>query len=145
MKRVEEMNKAYREINDFRYKLGETFYEAFMEEDNSNYEIAKSIICVFDMCETERDVEFADKMLIAICGYSIETLINKIREKEVKEDPEKLKELWELARQQAIEEYEEEWGEGSWEEADKYEREDNFFTKYFKLRDEYLNELKGGN
>ena len=137
MKRIEEMNKAYREIDDFRDKLGETFYESFMEEDNSNYEVAKSIIRVFDMCETERDVEFTDKMLIAICGYSIESLINKIREKEDK-NAEKLRELWILAGQQVKEEYEKEWGEGTWEEVDKYEREDHFFTRYFKLRDEYI-------
>ena len=43
-------------------------------------------------------------------------------------------ELWKKAQQQAKEEYEEEWGEGSWEErADKYEREDHVFTKYFEL------------
>ena len=42
---------------------------------------------------------------------------------------EKLKELWDLAAQQVKEEYEEEWGEGSWEErADKYEREDIFLV-----------------
>lgn len=139
MKRIEEMNRAYREIEDFRDKLGETFFDVFMEEDNNNYEVAKSIIHVFDMCETERDAEIADKMLIAICGYSLEALINKIRENEEK-DTEKLKELWDLAGKQVREEYEEEWGEGTWEEVDKYEREDHFFTRYFKLRDEYLSE-----
>jgi hypothetical protein len=42
-------------------------------------------------------------------------------------------ELWELARKQAIKEYEEECG--SWEEADKYEKEDWVFNAYMKLKE----------
>ena len=44
------------------------------------------------------------------------------------------KELWKQAQIQAKEEYEEEWGEGSWEErADKYEREDYVWAAYEKI------------
>lgn len=82
MKRIERLNNAYREIENFRDKLGETFYDAVQEDDNYTYEIAKSIIHVFNMCKTERDVEIADKMLIAICGYSIDTLLSRIEERE---------------------------------------------------------------
>ena len=42
--------------------------------------------------------------------------------------------LWELARKQAIEEYEKEYG--SWEDADKYEKEDLVFSAYMKLKTE---------
>jgi hypothetical protein len=127
MNRVDELNNAYKEIEDFRSKLGETVNETFMEEDNYTYEISKSIISVFDKCETERDVEIADSMLIALCGYGIRTLIDKI--------------IWKQAKEQAKEEYEEEWGEGSWEErADKYEREDWSWHHYEKI----LNKIKKG-
>jgi hypothetical protein len=40
--------------------------------------------------------------------------------------------LWEIAREQAIKEYEEEGG--CWEDADKYEREDLVFSAYMKLK-----------
>lgn len=46
------------------------------------------------------------------------------------------RELWKLTQQQAKEEYEKEFGEGSWEEADKYEREDYVFAKFFELKGE---------
>jgi hypothetical protein len=49
------------------------------------------------------------------------------------------KELWEQAREQAIEEYEEEYGGGSWEEADKYEKEDYVWWAYEKI----MNKQKG--
>lgn len=42
-------------------------------------------------------------------------------------------ELWALAREQAIKEYEKECG--SWEEADKYEKEDWVFSAYMKLKE----------
>ena len=79
MKNRNLMNKAYEEIENFRSKLGETFFDALMEEDNYTYEMAKGIIGVFDSCETEREEQIADRMLIAICGYSLETLISTIK------------------------------------------------------------------
>ena len=42
-------------------------------------------------------------------------------------------ELWKLAQEQAIKEYEE--GYGNWEDADKYEREDWVFSAYMKLKE----------
>ena len=41
-----------------------------------------------------------------------------------------VRELWKQAQKKAIEAYEEEWGDGSWDEADKYEREDHVFYEY---------------
>lgn len=40
--------------------------------------------------------------------------------------------LWKIAREQAIKEYEE--SHGFWEDADKYEREDWVFSTYMKLK-----------
>ena len=78
----QKLNNAYETINNFREKFGETYFDAFMEEDNFTYEIAKSIINVFGCCQTEREAEIADKMLIATCGYCLETLINRIKERD---------------------------------------------------------------
>ena len=46
-----------------------------------------------------------------------------------------LAELWDMAQEQAIKEYEEDYG--SWEDADKYEREDYVFSAYMKLKEKY--------
>ena len=46
------------------------------------------------------------------------------------------RDIWEQAQVIAKENYEEEWGEGSWEDADKYEREDWVFDIYNKLAEE---------
>lgn len=82
MKRIERLNNACKETENFRAKLGETFYDAVQEDDNYTYEMAKGIIYVFDTCKTERDIEIADKMLIAICGYCLDTLIDRIEERD---------------------------------------------------------------
>ena len=46
-----------------------------------------------------------------------------------------MEELWTMAQKQAIKEYEEDYG--SWEDADKYEREDWVFSAYMKLKEKY--------
>lgn len=76
------LDNAYTEIDSFRDKLGETFFDAVMEEDNSTYEMSKSIISTFDSCKDDMEFKVADNMLIAICGYSLETLINRIKERD---------------------------------------------------------------
>ena len=43
------------------------------------------------------------------------------------------KKLWEIAQEQAIKEYEEEYGE-CWYDVDKYEREDIVFSIYMKIK-----------
>lgn len=80
-----EFNKACEDIEDFHDKLGEIFLDEFMGEDNTTHEIGKGIIYAFSCCETEREFEIADKMLIGICGWSIKTLISKIEEKDAED------------------------------------------------------------
>lgn len=78
--KYEVLNQAYAEIEHFRDKLGEIFYDAIREDDNSAYKMAKGIICVFGgQCHTKREFEIADSMLMAICGYNFETLIERIK------------------------------------------------------------------
>ena len=77
-----DFNRAYSEIENFRDKLGETFYDAVQEMDNTTYEMAKGIIHVFnERCITAEDFALADAMLIAICGYSVKELIDRIKER----------------------------------------------------------------
>lgn len=79
----ETLNIAYAEIENFRDKFGETFYDAIQEDDNTTYEMAKGIISVFSsQCNTKKEYEIADAMLMAICGYSFETLVKRIKERD---------------------------------------------------------------
>lgn len=78
----ETLNSAYAEIDNFRNKLGETFFDAVMEEDNFTYEMAKGIISTFSSCNSKKEFEAANNMLIAICGYSFETLVERIKERD---------------------------------------------------------------
>ena len=79
----EKLETAYAEITNFRDKLGETFFDAVMEDDNTTYEMAKGIISVFGDCNTETEFEVANNMLMAVCGYSFESLVEKIKERDM--------------------------------------------------------------
>lgn len=57
--------------------LGEAVYEAFMEDDNNFREIGKSVSNLYSNCQSEEEFNAADRMLIAITGYGIESLISK--------------------------------------------------------------------
>ena len=59
--------------------LGNAIYEAFMEDDNYFHEIGKSVIGTFTDCENEKEFELADRMLAAVCGWKIESLLNRIK------------------------------------------------------------------
>lgn len=75
----EMINAAYTEISNFRNKFGENLFAAIMEEDNTTREMAKGIISVFSNCTTKNDFEIADNMLMAICGYNFEELVERIK------------------------------------------------------------------
>lgn len=73
----------YAEIESFQDKLGETFYDAIQEDDNTTYEMAKGIIHVFnEKCSTEEEFAVADAMLTAVCGYSAKELTDRIKERD---------------------------------------------------------------
>lgn len=73
------LEDARTEIEDFTDKLGEVFFDAIMEDDNTSREMAKSIISTFCDCKTERDFEVANNMLMATCGYNFKSLIERIK------------------------------------------------------------------
>ena len=75
-------DKERKEIDDFRDKLGEVFYDSFNEEDNNTCEMGKGMLAVLGECQTEREFEIADAMIIAVCGYGLETLISRIKERD---------------------------------------------------------------
>lgn len=76
----EVINKATAEIENFRDKLGEIVLDAIMEDDNSSLDMARGILRIFATCNTQREFEIANDMLTGICGYSFETLVERIRE-----------------------------------------------------------------
>ena len=76
------LNSAYVEIDNFKDKLGETFFDLFMEDDNFTYEMAKGIISVFTNCNSKRDFEVANDMLAAVCGYTFESIVDEIKERD---------------------------------------------------------------
>ena len=78
MDKVKKLNEADNNIDEFSEVLGNEIYEAFMEQDNLLYEIGRSVLWAFNSCKTESEVEITDKMLIAICGWGIETLLRRI-------------------------------------------------------------------
>lgn len=63
-----------------REELGNVIYEAFMEDDNLFCDIGGAVIYTFNVCETEKEKEIANRMLAAICGYRIETLLNRMED-----------------------------------------------------------------
>ncbi len=75
------INTACAEIENFSDKLGENVYDSMQEEDNSTYDMGIDIINIFsNQCTTERDFYLADSMLMAVCGYSFKTLVERIQE-----------------------------------------------------------------
>lgn len=69
-------------IDHFSDKFGEVFLDAFMEADNGCYEMAKGILNTFYECKTDRDFQIANHMLMGICGYTAETLLERIEKRE---------------------------------------------------------------
>lgn len=81
---AEEIKKELREIKNIVNKLGEIIYEEIDSMDNSVKDIGKYTLNVLLECKTEDELKIANNMLIAICGWSIETLLKKIKERDSK-------------------------------------------------------------
>lgn len=76
------LEKSRQEIEHLADKVGESFYDFFMEPDNTTYEIGKWILHIFSECKTNRDFEFADNMLNGICGHCFESILEDVKEKD---------------------------------------------------------------
>ena len=80
LKVKETFDKMESEIDDFRDLFGEVVYDAFNEDDNSSYEIGRSIVRELRNASALQ-FDFADKMLIAITGYSLESHLERIKDR----------------------------------------------------------------
>lgn len=78
----ETLNQAMEQVDNLREELGNAIYDAFQEEDNYPHEIAKYVINTFFMCQTEQELKIADSMLTAVCGWNLESLIQRVKEME---------------------------------------------------------------
>jgi len=78
------LNDSCEKIDSFKEKLGETFFDAVMEDDNFTYDMSKAMISVLRSCKTKEEYDIAERMIEAICGYKLETLVDKIKEKDHK-------------------------------------------------------------
>lgn len=67
---------------DIQDKMGETVYDFIEEDDNFTYDIGKSVLNVIAECETQQDLDIADHMLAAICGYNLDSIMAKIEERD---------------------------------------------------------------
>jgi hypothetical protein len=74
----EVLNKAYEEIPDFKDKLGENVLDAVTKEERDPCKMAEEVIRVFSSCKTKKELEAADNMLMAVCGYNLEKLVQRI-------------------------------------------------------------------
>lgn len=86
---IEGVINQIQDMDDAVDKLADVTVDAIYEDDNSGYEMAKGILNTFADCETEKEYKIANDMLISICGYSIETLLSKMKEKEQSEEIER--------------------------------------------------------
>lgn len=84
----ETFDKMEGEIDDFRDRLGSVVLDAINEDDNSSWEIGRSLTREL-RCASVLQYDMADKVLIAVTGYSIESLLNKIKEEREEEENEK--------------------------------------------------------
>lgn len=62
---------------DFEENFGDIVYSAFMDSENSLEDISDDILAVFSSCKTENELKLADNMLIAITGYSLDSLLKQ--------------------------------------------------------------------
>ena len=78
-------NAEFEQIEDFKDKLGETIFDFFNEESNVPIEIGIGVKNVLLSCKSKAEFKIADDMLSAICGYGIESVLEKIKQRD-KED-----------------------------------------------------------
>ncbi|MEE1255970.1 MAG: hypothetical protein UHN47_05605 [Lachnospiraceae bacterium] len=81
---VEEIKKKLREINDVTDKVGELIFEEINDVGNSTTEMGKGVYNVLSNCKTEEELKIANDMLIAICGWSISTILENVEKRDAK-------------------------------------------------------------
>lgn len=79
MKDFKEIIRQFQSFDD--YNLGYEIWAAIDEPDNYSYDMAKYAKLVLDGCMNEREFEVADEMFTAITGWSITTIIERMKKK----------------------------------------------------------------
>lgn len=84
----EEYLRIIEEIDNFDDKLGETVHDEALNDPMWNtstfgYGIQRAL----SKCETKKEFELIDDILIAFCGWSFQTLVEMIRERDKDEYP----------------------------------------------------------
>lgn len=72
-KKLETISKSNKEM-----EFGIIVVEAVDEGDNAYEDIASYIISTFLSCTTEEEFKLADRMLTAVTGYGINTLLSRM-------------------------------------------------------------------
>ena len=63
-------------------KIGEMFVDEYASEDAGASQIGRMIMRTFRECKTKGEFVAANNILIATCGWSIESLLEKIKERD---------------------------------------------------------------
>ena len=63
-------------------KLGEVLVDELMSDNTSSSYMGLSIMRALLACKTEQEFEIADRMLTAVCGWGIDTLMEKIKKRD---------------------------------------------------------------
>lgn len=77
-----EIQNKLNNVEDIRKKLGETIYDCIQEDNNFTSDMGKYALGVIMECATQRELDIANNMLIAITGYSIESILETIEKRE---------------------------------------------------------------
>ena len=84
MSKENEIMEIQNEINNIEYavdKLGETI-NSFFEDVGTLYEMGKGFYNAFMDCQTQRELDIVEDLLIAICGNDLNSVINEIKERD---------------------------------------------------------------
>lgn len=60
--------------------IGDVIVDALFDDCNNSAEIGRHVDLVFDDCKTEAEFNMANAMLIAITGWGIERLLDRLPE-----------------------------------------------------------------
>lgn len=63
-------------------KVGETVYDFIQMDDNFTYDMGRGVLSVITDCETQHDLDVANNMLEAICGCNLDSILEKIKERD---------------------------------------------------------------
>lgn len=79
---ISDIQKALSALPGSIPKLGETVLDAINEDDNYARDIGKHLFNALMQCNTQREMHIANQVVIGITGYSIESILERIEERD---------------------------------------------------------------